>query len=95
MGPPESEDDFPIAVWLLNPGNASKFEKAGINLYVGLWKGPNEEQLATLTKAGMPVICAQNAFALGVQTWASWSCGPRRGAARELERTIQGRVELH
>ena len=63
-GPPESEDYFPIAVWLQNPRNASKFKNAGINLYVGLWKGPNEEQLATLTKAGMPVIRAQNAFAL-------------------------------
>ena len=63
-GPPGSEDYFPIAVWLQNPRNAAKFKEVGINLYVGLWKGPTEEQLATLTKAGMPVICDQNAFAL-------------------------------
>ena len=63
-GPPESEDYFPIAVWLQNPRNAAKFKEAGINLYVGLWNGPNEGQLATLAKAGMPVICDQNAFAL-------------------------------
>ncbi|MGK0190146.1 MAG: hypothetical protein ACI9R3_005966 [Verrucomicrobiales bacterium] len=63
-GPPQSEEYFPIAVWLQNPRNAAKFKEAGINLYVGLWNGPNEEQLATLAKARMPVICDQNAFAL-------------------------------
>ena len=63
-GPPTSEDYFPIAVWLQNPRNAAKFKEAGINLYVGLWNGPNEEQLATLAKVGMPLICDQNAFAL-------------------------------
>jgi hypothetical protein len=42
-----------------NPRNAAKFQAAGINLYVGLWRGPTAEQLADLQKAGMHVICSQ------------------------------------
>jgi hypothetical protein len=53
------DDYFPIAVWLQNPRNANRYREAGINLYVGLWKGPTEEQLSTLKAAGMQVICAQ------------------------------------
>lgn len=55
---------FPIAVWLQAPRNAGRFRKAGINLYVGLWKGPTEEQLRALKAAGMPTICAQNQIGL-------------------------------
>jgi hypothetical protein len=55
---------FPIAVWLQNPGKAAQYRAAGINTYVGLWKGPTEEQLAALTGAGMKLICEQNAVAL-------------------------------
>ena len=55
---------FPIAVWVQQPRNAEKFKAAGINLYVGLWNGPTGEQLETLRKFKMPVICHQNAFAL-------------------------------
>ena len=63
-GPPYSPDYFPIAVWLQSPANAARFKAAGINLYVGLWEGPTEAQLATLKAAGMPVICEQNATGL-------------------------------
>ena len=63
-GPPKDPNYFPIAVWLQSPQNAGKFQAAGINLYVGLWKGPTERQLAELTSAGMRVICAQNAVGL-------------------------------
>ena len=63
-GPPKDPNYFPIAVWLQSPKNAGKFKAAGINLYVGLWKGPTERQLAELTSAGMRVICAQNAVGL-------------------------------
>jgi len=63
-GPPKDPNYFPIAVWLQSPKNAGKFQAAGINLYVGLWKGPTERQLAELTSAGMRVICAQNALGL-------------------------------
>src|SRR5687768_13159208 len=55
---------FPIAVWVQQPKNAQKFKAAGINLYVGLWHGPNAEQLKALEKAQMPVICHQNEFGL-------------------------------
>src|ERR1051326_6512660 len=46
-------DFFPLAVWLQAPANAERYRKAGFNLYVGLWRGPTEEQLATLKRAGM------------------------------------------
>ncbi len=59
-----SDKEFPIAVWLQNPNNAERFKAAGINLYVGLYRGPTEEQLATLSRAGMRVICSQNARSL-------------------------------
>ena len=63
-GPGREPDYFPIAVWLQAPHNARRYKAAGINLYVGLWKGPTAEQLEALRQAGMPVICAQNDLAL-------------------------------
>ena len=63
-GPPHSADFFPIAVWLQNPRNAEKYKQAGINTYVGLWRGPTDEQLSQLKNAGMKVICHQNRAAL-------------------------------
>lgn len=59
-GPSKDPSYFPIAVWLQDPEDAAAYKKAGINLYVGLWQGPTEEQLATLKKAGMQVVCSQN-----------------------------------
>jgi len=64
FGPPRRADYFPIAVWLQAPKNAAKFKAVGINLFIGLWKGPTEKQLADLKAAGMPVICHQNAVGL-------------------------------
>ncbi|MEJ5253194.1 MAG: hypothetical protein HPY54_16145 [Chthonomonadetes bacterium] len=64
FGPPKDPSYFPIAVWLQQPRNASRFKQAGINLYVGLWQGPTEEQLNVLHEAKMPVICEQNAVGL-------------------------------
>ncbi len=61
---PQKEKFFPIAVWLQDPANAPKYKDIGINLYVGLWEGPTEKQLAALKKHGMRVICEQNAVAL-------------------------------
>lgn len=55
---------FPLAVWVQNPNNAPKYKAAGINTYVGLWRGPTDEQLATLKSHGMYVICSQNAAGL-------------------------------
>ncbi|MBN2035366.1 MAG: hypothetical protein JW768_01360 [Chitinispirillaceae bacterium] len=55
---------FPIAVWLQSPSNAAAYKATGINLYVGLWEGPTQQQLSDLKTAGMPVICDQNSYAL-------------------------------
>jgi hypothetical protein len=63
-GPPKDASFFPIAVWLQEPRDAPRYKKAGINLYIGLWEGPTEAQLAELKKHGMPVICDQNAVGL-------------------------------
>lgn len=63
-GTPTDPHFFPIAVWLQSPANAPRFKALGINLYVGLYEGPTAAQLAELEKAGMPVICDQNAVAL-------------------------------
>lgn len=59
-GIPDDPNFFPIAVWLQAPRNAAQYQKAGINLYVGLFRGPSEEQLLQLKEAGMRVICSQN-----------------------------------
>jgi hypothetical protein len=58
------ENFFPLAVWVQNPNNAERFKAAGINTYVGLWRGPTEEQFNQLKAAGLKVICHQNSFAL-------------------------------
>jgi hypothetical protein len=59
-GPPSTPDYFPIAVWLQDPRNAGRYRAIGINLYVGVWRGPTEEQLAELARHGMPLISSQN-----------------------------------
>jgi hypothetical protein len=51
---------FPVAVWLQSPARAADYKALGINLYVGLWKGPTEAQLADLKRHGVRVICTQN-----------------------------------
>ncbi len=63
-GPSKDPGFFPIAVWLQSPQNAIRYKQAGINTYVGLWKGPTEMQLNQLQSAGMKVICEQNELAL-------------------------------
>ncbi len=81
------DDFFPIAVWLQSPHNAPRYKAAGINLYVGLWNGPTEAQLADLRKADMPVICDQNAVALkhvDDPLLAAWMHGDEPDNAQEL-----------
>lgn len=63
-GIPDDPNFFPLAVWLQAPRNAARYQKAGINLYVGLFRGPSEEQLLQLKKAGIRVICSQNEVGL-------------------------------
>jgi hypothetical protein len=59
-GPLAGGDHFPIAVWLQDPRNAGRYREIGINLYVGLWRGPTAEQLEELQRHGMAVICSWN-----------------------------------
>ncbi|NKB67113.1 MAG: hypothetical protein GKR89_08640 [Candidatus Latescibacteria bacterium] len=63
-GPSARADYFPIGVWVQDPRNARAYQDIGVNVYVGLWQGPTEEQLAALSAVGMRVICAQNAVGL-------------------------------
>lgn len=86
-GEPVEDTFFPVAVWLQSPHNAERFKAAGINLYLGLWKGPTEEQLAALKAAKMPVICEQNAVGLahaGDGLIAGWMHGDEPDNAQEL-----------
>jgi hypothetical protein len=63
-GPSADPDYFPIAVWLQNPARAADYKAIGVNLFVGLWRGPTAQQLDALQAAGMPVLAGQNEFAL-------------------------------
>ena len=63
-GPSPSPDYFPLGVWLQDPHNARAYQDIGINVYVGLWQGPTQDQLTALSRVGMRVICAQNAVGL-------------------------------
>jgi len=63
-GLPQDPAFFPIAVWLQDPGDAEAYNAGGINLYIGLWQGPTEDQLSNLRAAGMPVMCSQNSTGL-------------------------------
>ena len=86
-GPFADSNFFPIAVWVQNPRNAPKFKAAGINLFVGLWRGPTVEQLAELQKSGMHVICSQNRAGLENitnSTIAGWMHGDEPDNAQSL-----------
>jgi hypothetical protein len=58
--PVSGPDTWLSAVWMQSPINAERFRAVGINLYTGLWNGPTEEQLTTLARSQMPVICDQS-----------------------------------
>lgn len=86
-GPSNKESFFPIAVWLQDPANAKRYQEAGINLYIGLWQGPTEKQLAALKDAGMKVICEQNAVGLkhlDDPTIVAWMHGDEPDNAQSL-----------
>lgn len=85
---------FPIAVWLQNPRNATRYKEAGINLYVGLWRGPTDEQLNALQAAGMHVVCAQNRTALARRdspVIVGWMHGDEPDNAQEVVDRATGR----
>lgn len=55
---------FPIGVWVQSPSTAWAYKKAGINMFVGIWEGLNQENLDIFKKNGIKVICDQNDFGL-------------------------------
>src|SRR4051812_19713808 len=63
-GLPQTSEFFPMVVWLQATTNAGRYREIGINTYVGLWRGPTEEQLDALDRAGIRLICGQNARSL-------------------------------
>lgn len=87
-------DSFPIAVWLQSPENAPRYRAAGMNLYVGLWQGPTEKQLAALKAAKMPVICEQNSVGLlhkDDPIIAAWMHGDEPDNAQEVRDPVTGK----
>jgi hypothetical protein len=86
-GPPSDPRFFPIAVWLQDPKNAPRYQAIGVNLYVGLWQGPTEAQIAELRRHKMPVICGQNDYALAhldEKTIVGWLHGDEPDNAQPL-----------
>jgi hypothetical protein len=86
-GPPADPAFFPIAVWLQPPAKAPAYKQAGINTYVGLWRGPTEEQLTVLKQAGLKLICELNEVArrhLEDDTIIGWMHGDEPDNAQSL-----------
>jgi len=86
-GPSADKSFFPVAVWLQDPAKAAQYREAGINIYVGLWRGPTQEQLTRLKEAGMSVICSQNQVALAHKddpTIVAWMHGDEPDNAQSL-----------
>jgi len=59
-GFPDRPDFFPLCVWLQSPRNAERYHAIGINTYVALYRGPTDEQLSALEKAGMYAVLQQS-----------------------------------
>ncbi|MBN1187631.1 MAG: T9SS type A sorting domain-containing protein [Bacteroidales bacterium] len=58
---------FPISIWLQSPENtatAKKYKEIGINMYIGLHRGPTESQLSAVANLGTTVFCTQNTVGL-------------------------------
>jgi hypothetical protein len=86
-GLPTEPGFFPIAVWLQAPTNAERYRAIGVNTYVGLWRGPTEEQLDALDKAGIRLICGQDERSLRFRdrpTIVGWMHGDEPDNAQSL-----------
>jgi Beta-galactosidase len=86
-GLPQAPESFPLAVWLQAPSNADRYRAIGINTYVGLWRGPTEEQLDALDKAGIRLICGQSERSLRFKerpTIVGWMHGDEPDNAQSL-----------
>jgi hypothetical protein len=47
-------------VWLQSPARAAEYKSIGVNVFIGLWDGPTDQQLSELSAAGTSTICAQS-----------------------------------
>jgi hypothetical protein len=71
-GPSPEPTFFPVAVWMQQPANAAAYKAIGINVFLGLWKGPTPEQLAAAKSGGVSTVCAQNELALHAGEVIAW-----------------------
>ncbi len=55
---------FPVGVWMQSPVRATSYKAIGINTFVGLWRGPTEQQLAALARQNMYAVTEQNEVGL-------------------------------
>ena len=88
-GAPTDEGFFPVGVWLQDPRNAKRYQAAGINLFVGLWRGPTLAQLTELERTGLAVICAPSKAGLENKDnpiIAGWMHGDEPDNAQSLGR---------
>jgi hypothetical protein len=88
-GLPQTPDSFPLAVWLQAPANAERYKAIGINTYVAIYRGPTEEQLDALDKAGIRLICGQSERSLRFKdrpTIVGWMHGDEPDNAQSLGR---------
>ena len=86
-GLPTGPGSFPVAVWLQAPANADRYRAIGINTYVGLWRGPTEDQLDALDNAHIRLICGQSDRALRFKdrpTIVGWMHGDEPDNAQSL-----------
>jgi hypothetical protein len=86
----KSEDYFPIAVWVQQPRNAEKYKAVGINLYVGLSGRLDEEHVAALEKAGMPLIVHYRPEFKNRKIIVGWMHGDEPDNAQALPRGQKG-----
>jgi len=88
-GMPRTPESFPIAVWLQATTNADRYRAIGINTYVAIYRGPTEEQLDALDRAGVRLICGQNERSLRFAdrpTIVGWMHGDEPDNAQSLGR---------
>jgi hypothetical protein len=58
-GFPSEDTFFPLGAWLQSPDRAQKYKEMGINVFIGLWEGPTEAQLAALARYNMFAVAEQ------------------------------------
>src|SRR4051794_10825822 len=71
-----TDGTFPISVWLQSPSSAASYASIGVNRFIGLYNGPTQSDLDTLSSANMPAYCDQNSVGLANlsnKTIAGWT----------------------